>query len=133
METYEQEKEVVRRIRQRFPEEARRTDEWQMERGWERTELDEAPHLWVEVFADRTTDAARAGNWGAVRDHTEFMAAEYGGGTDPVRKLIDVAYAENLMWDLEGSAKILAWPYVAQAIQDLYECMWGSPEKRQDT
>jgi len=124
---YEQEKEVVRRIRQRFPEEARRTDEWQLERGLEGSDLDEAPHLWVEAFADRTTEAARAANWQAVKDHTGFMAAEYRNGSEPVKELVDVAYAENLMWNLEASAKLAAWPHVDKVVQDLYERMWGTP------
>jgi hypothetical protein len=130
---YEHEKEIVRRLRQRFPEEARRTDEWQMGRGWEGLELEEAPHIWVEAFADRTTEAARAANWSAVKDHTEFMAAEYRNGSDPVKKLIDVAYAENLMWNLEDSAKVVAWPYVDKAVQGLYERMWGIPRDKADT
>ena len=133
MATYEEEKEVVRRIRRRFPEEARRTDQWQMDRGWEPCELDEVPHLWVEVFANRTTEAARAGDWSAVTEHTEFMATEYRNGADPVKKLVDVAYAENLMWDLEDAAKIVAWPHVATVIQDLNERMWGSPRKGENT
>ena len=133
MDTYEQEKQVVRRLRKRFPEEARRTDDWQMERGWERPELDEAPHLWVEAFADRTSEAARAGNWSAVTDHTEFMAAEYRNGADAVRNLVDVAYAENLMWDVEDSVKIVTWPHLAPVVQDLYERMWGRPGKGEDT
>jgi hypothetical protein len=130
---YEHEKEVVRRIRQRFPEEARRTDEWQTDRGWEELELEEAPHIWIEVFADRTTEAARAANWSAVKDHTEFMAAEYRSGSDSVKKLVDVAYAENLMWNLEDSAKVVAWPYVDKVVQDLYERMWGIPRDKADT
>jgi len=132
METYEQEKKVVQRIRQRFPEEARRTDEWQTERGWEGPELDEAPHLWVEAFADRTTEAALAGNWSAVTAQTEFMAVEYRNGSEPIRNLVDVAYAENLMWNLEDSAKLATWPYLAPVIQDLYERMWGQPGNRED-
>jgi hypothetical protein len=60
------------------------------------------------------------------------MAAEYRNGAEAVRKLVDVAYAENLMWNLDDSAKIAAWRYIAQLIQDLYERMWGSPGKRED-
>jgi hypothetical protein len=133
MDMYEQEKEVVRRIRQRFPEESKRTDQWQMDRGWEKLELDEAPHLWVEAFADRTTEAARAANWSAVKDHTEFMAAEYRNGSDPVKNLVDVAYAENLMWNLEDSDRVEAWPYVDKVVQELYERMWGTPRDGAET
>jgi hypothetical protein len=128
---YDQEKEVVRHIRQRFPDDAARTDEWHMDRGWEKTELDEAPHLWVEAFADRTTEAARAANWSVVEDHTEFMAAAYRSGSDAVKKLVDVAYAENLMWDLEDSAKVAAWPYVDEVVRDLYDRMWVTPSKKE--
>lgn len=127
---YENEKQVVRRIRQRFPEEARRTDEWHMERGWDEPELDEAPHLWVEAFADRTTEAARVANWSVVNEHTQFMAAEYRDGSDAVKRLVDVAYAENLMWNLEDSAKFAAWPYVDKVVRDLYAEMWGTPGER---
>jgi hypothetical protein len=128
---YEQEREVVQRIRQRFPEDAKRTDEWHMARGWDERELDEAPHLWVEAFADRTTDAARATDWSLVKTHTQFMAAEYLNGSEPVKKLVDVAYAENLLWNLEDSAKLEAWPHVDNVVKELYERMWGTPGRPQ--
>jgi hypothetical protein len=41
--------------------------------------------------------------------------------------LVDVAYAENLMWNLSDSAKVVAWPYVDKVVKDLYERMWGIP------
>jgi hypothetical protein len=128
MNDYAKAKQVVGRIRRRFPDEAQSTDEWLRDRGWE--ELDEAPHVWVEAFADRTTEAAHAKDWNRVKDQTEFMAAEYRGGSDDVRKLIDVSYAENLMWDLEKSAKVTAWQHVAKEVRDLYEQMWGLPMSR---
>src|SRR5688572_16543913 len=119
------EKEVVARVRTRFPEEASRTDAWLVERGWE--DLEEAPHTWVEAFADRTTEAARARNWNSVKEHTEFMAAEYRNGPEAIRVLVDVAYAENWMWNLGSSVRVLAWPSVAKEVRELYEQMWGPP------
>lgn len=43
-----------------------------------------------------------------MKDQTEFMAAEYREGSDSVKELVDVAYAENLMWNLEDAAKVVA-------------------------
>ncbi|WP_143762918.1 DUF7674 family protein [Ramlibacter tataouinensis] len=83
-----------------------------------------------EAFADRTNEAARAGNWSAVKDQTEFMATEYCNGPDCVKALVDVAYAENLMWDLDNATKTAAWPYVAKEVRDLHERMWGDPSSR---
>jgi hypothetical protein len=65
-----------------------------------------------------------------VKDHTEFMAEEYRNGSDPVKELVDVAYSENLMWNLEDSAKVVAWPHVDKVVRDLYERMWGTPGDR---
>lgn len=122
-EKYVDEKALVARARKRFPAAAGRTDDWLMERGWE--ELDECPHIWVEAFADRTTEAARVRDWDLVREHTEFFAAEYRDGNDAIRRIVDVSYAENLMWDLDTGARILAWPVVAKEVRELYEQIWG--------
>ncbi|KQV50985.1 MULTISPECIES: hypothetical protein [unclassified Duganella] len=121
---YPDEKALVARVRTRFPIEAIRTDDWLIERGWEL--VDECPHIWVEAFADRTTEAARDQDWGLVKSHTEFLATEYRDGTDAVRKMVDVSYAENLMWDLDADAKASAWQYVAKEVQALYEQTWNS-------
>ena len=125
MDDYSEAKEVVARIRRRFPDEARRTDAWMMERAWD--DPAEAPHMWVEAFADRTTEAARAADWGRVQKHTEFLATEFRAGSGRVKSLVDVAYAENLMWDLEDGKKIAAWSYIAREVRELYEQMWGTP------
>jgi hypothetical protein len=127
------EKAVVARIRQRFPQSASLTDDWMRERGWdELEELEEAPHTWVEAFADRTTEAAREENWSLVQEHSEFFAAEYRKGPEAVRQLVDVAYAENLMWNLDSRGKVLAWPYIAEEVRKLYEQMWGKPQEGDD-
>jgi hypothetical protein len=127
---YVDEKGVVARLRERFADEALRTDEWLIERGWD--QLDEAPHIWVEAFADRTTEAARAGNWNLVKEHSDFMAEEFRNGSEEIKQLVDVAYAENLMWDLDSRGKVLAWPHIAKEVRDLYERMWGVPKDKKD-
>ncbi|WP_431476830.1 DUF7674 family protein [Massilia eburnea] len=122
-EKYVDEKALVARARKWLPSEARRTDDWLIERGWD--QLDDCPHIWVEAFADRTTEAARAQDWILVKEHTEFFAAEYRDGNDAIRRIVDVSYAENLMWDLDTDARILVWPFVAKDVRELHEQIWG--------
>lgn len=126
-EEYSDEKGVVARIRERFSDEANRTDSWLRERGWDAL-LDDAPHVWMEAFADRTTEAVRARDWNLVKEHTGFIAAECRNGTEAVRRLVDVSYAENLTWDLDDSVKAIAWPSVAKKVRELYEQAWGRRE-----
>lgn len=117
------EKDVVCRIRRQFPDDARRTDDWLRERGWE--EPDDVPYHWIEAFADRTTDAVRALDWQLVREHTALLAAEFQTGTVAVRSLVDVAYVENVMWDLDAMDKAHAWPYIDEQVRALYVQNWG--------
>jgi hypothetical protein len=114
--------EFVRRIRARFPNEAKRTDVWLAERG---RDPSEHLHMWVEAFADRTTEAVRSGDWALVHEHTSFVSNLLHEGSEAIRKLVDVSYAENLMWNLEQSMKIKAWPHIDPSIRHLYEQMWG--------
>ncbi|WP_154668056.1 DUF7674 family protein [Pseudoduganella violaceinigra] len=123
---YLDEKDVVIRIRNRFPGEADRTDAWLRERGWD--DLNEVPYVWIEAFADRTSDAVRLADWNMVIEHTKFLAAEYRKGSDAVRKLVDVAYAENLMWNLGAEDKTAGWPNIAKEVRALYEKTWGARE-----
>jgi len=123
---YSDEKGVVARIRKRFADDANRTDAWLLERGWD--DPGNSPHIWVEAFADRTTEAARAGDWSSVRDQTEFLATEFRNGSEAVRKLVDVSYAENLMWDLDDGIKNITWPNIAKEVRELYEQIWGIDE-----
>lgn len=116
--------DFVNQIRMRFPNETVITDAWIVERGLE--PLD-SPYHWVEAFADRTTEAVRTENWVLVREHTEFISDLMSQGSEAIEQLVDVSYAENLMWDLGRPAKIQAWPHIAPLIRQLYDQMWGAP------
>lgn len=115
---------LVNRIKERFPREAAVTDSWLKERGWEPEEM---TFLWVEAFADRTSEAIAMQDWQQVKEHTDFFAAEYCKGAEVVRGLVDAAYAENLMWDLGLETKVSAWQHISAKIQELYSRMWGIP------
>lgn len=63
-----------------------------------------------------------------MKDQTEFLATEFRNGSEAVRKLVDVSYAENLMWDLDDGIKNVTWPYIAKEVRELYEQIWGFDE-----
>ena len=118
-------RKLIQRIRELFPLEAEKTDSWLRERYWDPAE---ATFSWVEAFADRTSEAVAQKEAKTVLAHTEFMSQEYRSGSPEVRNVIDVAYAENLMWDLDVSFRVWAWPHISAQVRELYESMWGIPK-----
>ncbi|WP_443098493.1 DUF7674 family protein [Telluria antibiotica] len=60
---------------------------------------DDVSFTWVEACADRTTEAIRRRDSEVVQSHTNFIAAAYRAEPEALRTIVDVAYAENLMWD----------------------------------
>jgi hypothetical protein len=122
---------LVAALRWRFPAEAALTDHWLRERGWDPTD-DNTALTWVEAFADRTTEAVKRRDEEAVRAHTNFIAAAYRAEPDALRTIVDVSYAENLMWDCSASDKQWAWGFIASEIRQLFIEMWGDPTRNQD-
>lgn len=122
-EEYAEEFKFLLTLRTSFPAEAVQTDLWVQERSLE------GPHVWLESFADRTTEAILAGDAARVDAHTCFMAEAYEHGTAPIRSLIDVHYAGPLMWNADLEQKRWAWPFIAVPIRSLHEAMWGSPHR----
>lgn len=117
---------LVAALRSRFPVEAALTDHWLRERGWDPTD-DNTALTWVEAFADRTTEAVRRRDAEAVRAQTNFIAAAYRAEPDALRTIVDVAYAENLMWDASIADKQWAWRFIAAEIRQLFVETWGTP------
>ena len=121
----------VAALRSRFPEDAALTDHWLRERGWEPNDDDTALN-WVEAFADRTTEAVKRRDAEAVQAQTDFIAAAYRAEPGALRTIVDVSYAENLMWDTSASDKQWAWEYIAAEIRQLFAEIWGDPTSGQD-
>jgi hypothetical protein len=117
---------LVAALRSRFPAEAALTDHWLRERGWPPTD-DNTALNWVEAFADRTTEAVKRRDAEAVRAQTNFIAAAYRAEPDTLRTIVDVSYAENLMWDSSADDKKWAWLFIAAEIRHLFTEMWGDP------
>ena len=78
--------------------EAALTDDWLRERGWDPSD-EKTAFNWLEAFADRTTEAVNLRDAEAVRTQTNFIAAAYRAAPDALRTIVEVSYAENLMWD----------------------------------
>ena len=127
--TYAAENLLVRNIRARFPAEAKLTDQWLVERGWDPTEQAGIAYIWVEAFADRTTEAIKRRDVASVQAQTAYLAEQYRTFPDALHAIVDVAYAENIMWDASNEEKAWAWKFIALEIQQLYEEMWGNPTK----
>jgi hypothetical protein len=117
---------LVEGLRSRFPAEAAQTDQWLRERDWDPT-ADDVSFIWVEAFADRTMEAICRRDSEVVQAHTNFIAAAYRAEPEALRTIVDVAYAENIMWDVGRDDKVWAWELIAAEIRQLYEAMWGAP------
>lgn len=126
---YDDENKLVRNIRAQFPAEAALTDQWLLERGWDPTEENGTAYTWVEAFADRTTDAIKRRDVVSVRALTSSVADQYRAAPEALRAIVDVSYAENVMWDASDADKVWAWQFIAFEIRQFYEAMWGKPEK----
>ena len=99
------ENKLVRSIRSRFPKEAVLTDRWLVERGWDPADLDGIAYTWVEAFADRITEAIKRRDVEGVRAQTGFLADQYLAAPESLRTIVDVSYAENIMWDASDEEK----------------------------
>lgn len=117
---------LVDGLRSCFPAEAAHTDQWLRERDWDPA-ADDVSFIWVEAFADRTAEAIRQRNSETVQSHTDFIAAAYRAEPEALRTIVDVAYAENIMWNADRDDKVWAWEFIAAEIRRLYEAMWGAP------
>ena len=62
-----------------------------------------------------------------MRAQTSFIAAACRTEPDALRVIVDVSYAENLLWDCGPRDKRWAWRFIAADIQQLYVEMWGDP------
>src|SRR4051812_41559126 len=91
------ERGLVAAVRVAFPVEAASIDERMARDGFE---PDQASHVWLEHFSQRTTDAMKAGDFAAAKAHLQLMSSLFEGGDAPARRCIDVAYVEALMWDV---------------------------------
>jgi hypothetical protein len=126
MNKYAAENHLVRGIRERFPAEAKLTDQWLVERGWDPTEPDGIAFTWVEAFADRTTEAIKRKDVAGVQAQTGYLAEQYRAAPEALRAIVDVSYAENIMWDASNVEKAWAWEFIAHEIRQLYEEAWGN-------
>ena len=120
-------KMLINHIRSRFPAEASQTDKWLVERQYDLQNLEEMTYPWMESFADRTKEAVLEHNATRIKVLTGFIAEQYRANSDALRNIIDVAYSENIMWGVDDSDRVWAWPHIAEEVQHFYEAVWGIP------
>lgn len=115
----------VQGIRSGLPGAADRVDALMRERGWELEDV--VDYLWVEALADVTNESIHQRDERSFLEQVELVARQYDRGSEPVRNCIDVAYAENLMWNLPDHDKKWAWSRLPENLKELYVAMWGTP------
>jgi hypothetical protein len=127
------EKMLIKHIRNRFPVEALQTDKWLAERHYDQQDIEEMTYVWMESFADRTREAVLQHNATKIKELTGFIAEQYRTNSDILHNIIDIAYAENIMWGVDNSDRVWAWPHIAEEVRQLYEAMFGTPNEQQGT
>ncbi len=86
---------------------------------------DDAYESWLERFCDTTNDAMARRDESLVDAHLSFLSRQLAETDEEGRTAIDVAYAENLMWNLDVEGKRWAWPRIPANLQQLYIDIWG--------
>jgi hypothetical protein len=130
MNLYSNEKRLVAAIREAFPAAAMATDQWLLDRAWELDEISDAPWTWIDAFADRITEYAKAKDSKSIMQQTKLISDWYLDGPPEIKSIIDVAYAENILWDANKDEKRWAWQFVADTVRKLNEIMWGPAQER---
>jgi hypothetical protein len=114
---------VVEGIRTAFPADAETIDTLMTSEGFDPKD---APHIWIEHFSQRTTDALKGGCTAEAESHLSLLSRLLDTADDDTEKCIDVASVESLMWDLKDEKKKTeAWALVPTNLIKLYVAMWG--------
>jgi len=114
---------VVEAIRSAFPEDASAVDARMTREGFETAE---APHIWVEYFSQKTTDALKGDASGTAEAHLRLLSQLLDTGDEATKRCIDVSYVESLMWDIKDeNRKRAGWQLVPDNLRRLYVAMWG--------
>jgi len=117
---------LVEAIRAAFPEDAAWVDKQVQAQGFERTE---ASYIWVERFSQCTTNYLKAPDQSKAGSHLGLISALLGiaqrTNDSAMVRCIDVAYSENLMFDMNEERKKQCWPLIPQNLKTLYVDMWG--------
>jgi uncharacterized protein YPO0396 len=113
---------MKRAIAARFPEEAEAVDAQMLDYD------DDAYEVWLERFCDTTNAAMARRDEALVKAHLSFISEQLASSDDDMRQAVDVAYAANLMWNLDIDAKRWAWARVPVNLKQLYVQMWGEPQ-----
>ncbi|MDQ8020708.1 MAG: hypothetical protein REI94_02640 [Moraxellaceae bacterium] len=118
--------EVVAEIIRSFPTLVPYLREWLERQGYDTDE--QRPHPVLERFADATTEAISKKDEVLARGYLALVESFLTSDDQELRALLDVAYCENLMWDLQDK-ELKHWGYslFPPEVRRLYTDMWGSP------
>lgn len=112
----------MRQIREAFPDDASWADVKMQVQGFD---MEEAPHVWIEQFSQRTTELLKSADWFKAGRHFDVMSKILETADSATTRCIDVSYVENLMWDMDVEGKRQSWSCLPQNLRALYVAMWG--------
>jgi hypothetical protein len=127
MSDAEETRALVQTLRIALPEAARQAEARLQAQGWNLSTA--SAHLWLEALADVSNAAIRQRDQAAFVAQTRCLAAAYGRASPAQQACIDVAYAQNLMWQVSAADKRWAWPLLPAPLKKLYSAIWGAPPR----
>jgi hypothetical protein len=120
-------KEFVAQVRINLTEFAERTDRLMILRGFEREELVDMPHIWLETAADVTNEDIAARDEAQLVSQVNYIAAALERGDEMLCKALDCTYVETLLWNVKDpSVRAWAWGLFPGIVRHYFERMWGA-------
>lgn len=118
--------ELVAQLRTSLAEFAERTDNLMLLRGFEREELFDMPHIWLEAAADITNEDIEDRNEAGIVAQFGFFAVAIEQGDAMLCEALDWTYVEGLLWNIKDpSLRVFAWGLLPAVIRRRYEHVWG--------
>ncbi len=119
------ETKVIQAIRNLFPKEAERIDEFVASSKGDKT----TTYIWLEHFSQFTTDAIKRGDFENAEKHLKLLSNLILNADETTNRFIDVAYVESLMRDIKDKKlKRQGWKLIPENLKALYIAMWGKQD-----
>ena len=113
--------ELTQEIKNLFPDVAEEVNKRLIE-----SSDDWSCYFFLEFFVDVTSRHLQRREYTQATAHLEYIEKKMKYGDDELESLLDVAYIENLLWELKPHEKKRVWEYLPTGIQNRYARIWGS-------
>ena len=113
--------EFCERIKKQYPEISDKADT-EYDKYWNSiVKMEFSSYSWFESLANAlNSEMKKKVSIEKYRSLLETVSKEYKVGVDEVKKAIDVAFVENLFWQVSASDASIYWEALPKNLQDLY-------------